>query len=748
MTLAAVLCCAVCFLAATSVSAQTISQKGVAYQYNGKQARTPLGNVTISYDGNQRTTISGERDGTFSLTLAGRKMGDRIGMVTVRKREMIVFNQQAVDEWSVRKEPLRLILCDADEFERQKENLIAIGKREAKKKYDRQKAKLEQQLADGKMQLAEKEAALNKAYEELERARNNMDEYADLFARIDESEVDTLAQQAIELFNQGEVERAIRKFEEGHYMEKLDNAIKNSKQADKLMAVAEQAKERATQDSLKAVQSLKAQIEAYKLNNEWEKAGELLKGLADKSGDVGEICAYALFCLVQNKFGESETYYNKALTIFRRLAESNPSAYKANVAITLNELAIVYAKTQRFSEAESMNKEALEELRRLAESNPSVYEHVLGNTLNNMALVYVNTKHFSEAESMYKEALEIRRRLAAANPKAYERDLAQTLSNLALLNIRLQHFSEAESMHKEALEIRRRLAAANPSAFEPDVATSLNNLALLYDKTQRLNETEPVLKEALEIRRRLAANNPSAYEPDLAQTMNDLASTYCLEKRFSEAEPMLKEALEIRRRLAAANPTVYEPDWAMTMNNLALLYADTQRFSEAEQICKETAEIYRRLASSNPSAYEPDFIQVLNNLAMICEFTKRYSDKDAALKEILEIKRRMGETGPKLTETLGRLSYSKILLRKYAESEQYAREAIATDSTQHWVATNLAAALLFQGKYTEAEQIYRQYKSEMKEAYLADFKAFSEAGVIPKEYEADVEKIKKMLNEE
>ena len=702
MTLAAVLCCAVCFLAATSVSAQTISQKGVAYQYNGKQARTPLGNVTISYDGNQRTTISGERDGTFSLTLAGRKMGDRIGMVTVRKREMIVFNQQAVDEWSVRKEPLRLILCDADEFERQKENLIAIGKREAKKKYDRQKAKLEQQLADGKMQLAEKEAALNKAYEELERARNNMDEYADLFARIDESEVDTLAQQAIELFNQGEVERAIRKFEEGHYMEKLDNAIKNSKQADKLMAVAEQAKERATQDSLKAVQSLKAQIEAYKLNNEWEKAGELLKGLADKSGDVGEICAYALFCLVQNKFGESETYYNKALTIFRRLAESNPSAYKANVAITLNELAIVYAKTQRFSEAESMNKEALEELRRLAESNPSVYEHVLGNTLNNMALVYVNTKHFSEAESM----------------------------------------------HKEALEIRRRLAAANPSAFEPDVATSLNNLALLYDKTQRLNETEPVLKEALEIRRRLAANNPSAYEPDLAQTMNDLASTYCLEKRFSEAEPMLKEALEIRRRLAAANPTVYEPDWAMTMNNLALLYADTQRFSEAEQICKETAEIYRRLASSNPSAYEPDFIQVLNNLAMICEFTKRYSDKDAALKEILEIKRRMGETGPKLTETLGRLSYSKILLRKYAESEQYAREAIATDSTQHWVATNLAAALLFQGKYTEAEQIYRQYKSEMKEAYLADFKAFSEAGVIPKEYEADVEKIKKMLNEE
>ena len=104
---------------------QAIQQKGVAYRYNGKQKRTPLGNVTISYAGNSRSVISGEDNGTFSLMLEGKKMGDRIGVVTVKKREMMVFNQQAVDEWNIRKEPLTLILCNADEFERQKENLIA-----------------------------------------------------------------------------------------------------------------------------------------------------------------------------------------------------------------------------------------------------------------------------------------------------------------------------------------------------------------------------------------------------------------------------------------------------------------------------------------------------------------------------------------------------------------------------------------------------------------------------------------------
>ena len=70
-----------------------------------------------------------------------------------------------------------------------------------------------------------------------------------------------------------------------------------------------------------------------------------------------------------------------------------------------------------------------------------------------------------------------------------------------------------------------------------------------------------------------------------------------------------------------------------------------------------------------------------------------------------------------------------------------------TDSNQHWIASNLAAALLFQGKYAEAEKIYRQYKDEQKDSFLDDFKQFAEAGVIPKEYEVDVEKIKKILME-
>ena len=641
------------------MSAQTVTQRGVAYQYNGKKQRTPLGNVTISYDANKRTTISGEQDGTFALTLVGRRMGDRIGLVTVRKREMMVFNQHAVDEWSVRKEPLMLILCNAEEFERQKENLISIGRREAKKKYDRQKAELERQVAEGKMQIAEKDAALDKAYDELDRLNKNVGEYADLFARIDESEIDTLAQRAMDLYNQGQVEEAIRLFEQGNYMEKLDKALKHSQQADELKAVAEQAKEQATQDSLKALQSLKAQIEAYKLNNEWDKAGELLKGLADRLNTVEECWAYAYFCSNQNNFRDTEEYYKRA-----------------------NEL---------------LGKEQAKET--------TDYQKTKAHLLNNLAHLYYQTQRFTESEAMYKEALEICRRLAQTNPQAYEPDLAAALNNLAILYKDTQRFTESEAMYKEALEIYSRLAQTNPQAYEPYVALTLNNLAILYKNIQRFTESEAMFKEALEIRRRLTQTNPQAYELDVAATQYNLGMLKVQQELYPDAITSFEEALEIFRRLAKASPA-QQHGYEGSLYYLSQLYPVVKNYSAAYLINKEWLPILKKMYEENPDAVKSDYAGIL-----------------------------------------GSQSYYALFMKQYAESEQLAREDLAVDSTNTFIYSNLAAALLFQGKYAEAEKLYRQYKSELKDSFLDDFRQFAEAGVIPKEYEDDLEKIKQILNE-
>lgn len=94
---------------------------------------------------------------------------------------------------------------------------------------------------------------------------------------------------------------------------------------------------------------------------------------------------------------------------------------------------------------------------------------------------------------------------------------------------------------------------------------------------------------------------------------------------------------------------------------------------------------------------------------------------------------------------LGSQSFRCIFAGQLEKSEQYAREALSIDPTQHWIYTNLAAALLFKGKYNEAEQIYCQFKDELKKGFLQDFNEYESAGVIPEERKVDVERIKKLL---
>ena len=230
-----------CMLAnifAAAMSAQSVTQKGMVYKYNGKNPRTPLGGVYIKVSMADSGVISND-DGTFTLVLNNLKMGSRLGDVRVTKADMMIFNQHAVDEWTVRKEPLCLILCDADEFQKQKQKLIAIGESQIKKKYDSKLAELKKQDEDKQLKIDEYYNKLDSLEKKYQNALKHMDEYADVFVRIDESEVDTVAQRAIELFHRGEIEESLRLLEQDNTLRKADGLIQS---AEMLIRMADKAK--------------------------------------------------------------------------------------------------------------------------------------------------------------------------------------------------------------------------------------------------------------------------------------------------------------------------------------------------------------------------------------------------------------------------------------------------------------------------------------------------------------------------
>ena len=556
-------------LGTCNVLAQSVFvQKGITFRYNGKKPRTPLGGVYVKTATSPNGVVSDENNGVFFLKLQNVKMGARLGRTTVSNTDLMIFNQKEVDEWSARKEPLKLILCDANQFQKQKNNFISIGRNQAEKKYKKRLAELEKKNKAQQLTLDEYHAKLDSINRDRDNAEKHMEEYADMFARIDESEVDTLAQRAIELFNQGQLEEAIKLLEQGNYPEIYDDALKKIKtQAEELRQKADSAVVLADKDIEEYKKFIQAQVSVYKMRKEWDKAAELLKRLADKLQTQDVIWDYAIFSQNQNQFAEAETYYN------------------------------IYIKKQLL----------------LSKTNPQIYESDLGDSYNNLANLYYVTQRFADSEQMFNSALEIYKRLMGENSFIYGQRLANCLFGLANSQVKQEKYAEAISPFEQALEFYKKEAEQGESI---DYYTTI---------------------------------------------MSRLDQLYGQEKKYSQAYQCFKRNIPLLK-------TIYRSD----KNNYAEL-----------------------------------------------------------LKSILVSQ-----------------SFYSIFEKQYVEAEIYSKEALEVDSTKHVVYGNLAAALLFQGKYQEAEKIYRQYKSELKETFFSDFEEFSKAGVIPKNREEDVEKIKQLLLKE
>ena len=294
------------------------------------------------------------------------------------------------------------------------------------------------------------------------------------------------------------------------------------------------------------------------------------------------------------------------------------------------------------------------------------------------------------------------------------------------------------------------MAEDNPMAYEPDLAYNYYILAILYRDTQRFNESEQMYKLTIDIYKRLVENNPKVYESNLANSYNDLAHLYYATQRFNEAEQMYKSALKICKRLINANSRLYNKTQAQCLFLLADSQIKQEKYSEAITPLEEALDFYKKEARQGTAK---DFYStIILWLNQLYSQERQYSQAYQCFKQNIPIIRTMYQSDKSnYTElTYGILvnqSFYSIFEKQYAESESYSKEALEVDSTKHIVYSNLAAALLFQGKYQEAEKIYSQYKSEFKEVFLSDFEEFTTAGVIPTDRLVDVEKIKNMLNE-
>lgn len=299
-------------------------------------------------------------------------------------------------------------------------------------------------------------------------------------------------------------------------------------------------------------------------------------------------------------------------------------------------------------------------------------------------------------------------------------------------------------------------APKKTKVFEHNLAQTRISLANLYKGLKKFTESESLYKISLQTYELLYKLYPAVYTRYLASTRINLANLYSDMRRFVESEEMYNAALRSYDNIIEKYPEVYKADEsqiATAQMNLANLYIQTRQYDKSETLLKTALTTFERLAKENSKAYETSVLDVQFHLATIYAISNNYREGHKLNSILLpKLKENLINKSTYFLEVYTHLiisqSYYSILLGLFKDGEQYALEALTVAPSFNIINTNLAAALLFQGKVEEAEKIYRQYKAELKDSFLGDFAEYERLKVIPEERKADVEHIKAMLNEQ
>ncbi|HEX4955318.1 MAG TPA: serine/threonine-protein kinase [Thermoanaerobaculia bacterium] len=263
---------------------------------------------------------------------------------------------------------------------------------------------------------------------------------------------------------------------------------------------------------------------------------------------------------------DAERFYLEAVALEEReLAADHPQ-----LALTLNDLGILYRDQGRLDEAEAVLLRAQRIQRKVyGESHPRLVA-----TLSNLAFVRQQQGKLEEAGALHQEALKI----ALTSYEPDHPEVVTVRNNLADLTLLRGRADEAERQLREVVASRRR-------SFEgahPETAITLLNLARAIYAQGRLEEAEAVFEEALAMTR--VALGPRSSR--VGQVLNALADLTQSKGDREQARQLYSQAIEILRGAAAGPDMLAAPlhNLGSLERELGNLAAAEQRFREAEEV--------------------------------------------------------------------------------------------------------------------------------------------------------------------
>ena len=248
----------------------------------------PLANVTIRMKGLMNAVISGA-DGKFSVLFPGKKNGDAISLVSIRKNGYELIDSEMVGRSLVfnTNVPIEIVMVSSAELEANRKRISDNAYRKAEENFQRKLKQLEQQKAESEITLEKYRQEYQELIDRYEKYKDLIAGMADRYARTDYDHLDSIDREINICIEEGELEKADSLihtvFDPETVLERnraaKDEVLAKMKRAQEIIDKANADKEALRRDSdyAKRVMVLCDNLAAeYLLQNEPDKARDCL----------------------------------------------------------------------------------------------------------------------------------------------------------------------------------------------------------------------------------------------------------------------------------------------------------------------------------------------------------------------------------------------------------------------------------------------------------------------------------------
>lgn len=297
------------------VNSQVV-QRGVVKEYNGRHEKTPLSNVSLVIN-NAGSTMS-DNSGEFRLQFRTLKAGDKVKIEEIYKEGYELFNKDAIEQWVISNNdyPFTIVMCQSSRIKALKDQYAKVSYESYARQQKREEEKLAKEREEGKLKDTEYKQIILQIKNSYAQKLEDIHSYFEKFALIDLSELSEVEADIIELIQKGNIEEAIRRYDDLNLDKKLqDISDKITKENAAVKSINNIIKEDLTKrDSLFMMFMRSVNTLALAGGSDNFKAIlEKLKKRADyDSTYVAPMIAYAEYCMDQKLYSEAIDYYSKA----------------------------------------------------------------------------------------------------------------------------------------------------------------------------------------------------------------------------------------------------------------------------------------------------------------------------------------------------------------------------------------------------------------------------------------------------